>query len=90
MEEAEIYRKLTSIFNEIFDEESIVVRPDLTAHDVDEWDSLNHIRLILTAEKEFQVRFSASEIGKLQNVGEFVELIRRKQAEAERRLVYGS
>jgi acyl carrier protein len=78
METAEIYQKLTGIFRKVFDDDAIVVRPDLTADDVDEWDSLSHIRLVLTVEKAFSVKFSASEIGKLKNVGEFAELIKAR------------
>ena len=78
MQTSEIYQKLTDIFHEVFDDDSIQVHPELKADDVDEWDSLSHIRLVLTAEKAFHVKFSASEIGKLKNVGEFVELIRSK------------
>ena len=80
METDEIYRKLTGVFRNVFDDDSIDVRPDLTAGEVDEWDSLSHIRLVLTVERTFGVKFSASEIGKLKNVGEFVDLIRSKAA----------
>jgi acyl carrier protein len=78
METAEIYQKLDGIFRNVFDDDTIVVRSELTAADVDEWDSLSHIRLILTIEKAFRIKFSASEIGKLKNVGEFADLIRSK------------
>jgi acyl carrier protein len=80
MEQTEIYQKLAGIFQNVFDDDSIEVRPELTADDVEEWDSLSHIRLVLTVEKAFGVKFSASEIGKLKNVGEFVALIRAKAA----------
>jgi len=62
----------------VFDDESIVVTPQLTADDVDEWDSLSHIRLVLAIEKKFGLKFSAAEVGRLKNVGEFVALIRSK------------
>lgn len=78
MENAEIYQRLNGIFRDVFDDDSIVARPDLTADDVDDWDSLSHIRLVLTVEKTFGVKFSASEIGNLSNVGELVELIQEK------------
>jgi acyl carrier protein len=81
MDNPEIYQKLTSVFHEVFDEESIVVRPDLTADDVEEWDSLSHIRLVLSVERAFGCRFSASEISKLKNVEGLVELIRAKIAD---------
>jgi acyl carrier protein len=80
LETAAIYQRLTGIFQDVFDDDAIVVRPELTAKDVEEWDSLSHIRLVLTIEKAFGLKFSASEIGKLKNVGEFVDLIKAKAA----------
>ena len=78
MEKQEIYARLTDVFHDVFDDESIVVRPELSAKDVDEWDSLAHIRLMLTVEKAFGVQYSTSEIGKLKDVGELAELVRSK------------
>jgi acyl carrier protein len=79
MVEEQIYVRLTEIFEDVFDEEdSITVTPELSAKDVDGWDSLTHIRLILTIEKAFKIKFSTSEIGKLQNVGELVALIKAR------------
>jgi acyl carrier protein len=80
MENTEIYRKLDGIFQDVFDDDTVTVKPELTAADVDGWDSLSHIRLMLTIEKAFAVRFSASEVGKLKNVGELVNLIAAKAA----------
>jgi acyl carrier protein len=78
MDEPQIYRRLTEIFQDVFDEDSIEVTPKLSADDVDGWDSLTHIRLILTIEKAFKIKFSTTEIGKLENVGELVALIQGK------------
>ncbi len=75
MDTAPIYARLTDIFHDVFDDDSITVTPELSAKDVDGWDSLTHIRLILTVEKAFKVKFSTSEIGKLKNVGDLVNLI---------------
>jgi acyl carrier protein len=69
---------LTDIFHDVFDDESIKVTPELTAKDVDGWDSLTHIRLILTVEKAFKIKFSTSEIGKLENVGDLAKLIKAR------------
>ena len=55
--------------------------PALTAKDVDGWDSLTHIRLLLTVERSFKVKFSTTEIGKLENVGSLVALIKKKLEE---------
>jgi len=78
MNDAEIYTSLAKIFEDVFDEESIQLTLELTAKDVDGWDSLNHIRLILTVERAFKVKFSTSEIGKLNNVGDLVALIKSR------------
>jgi acyl carrier protein len=78
MDEPQIYQRLTEIFQDVFDEDSIEVTPKLSADDVDGWDSLTHIRLILTIEKAFKIKFSTSEIGKLENVGDLVALIQGK------------
>jgi acyl carrier protein len=78
MDEPQIYQRLTEIFQDVFDDDSIEVTPKLSADDVDGWDSLTHIRLILTIEKAFKIKFSTSEIVKLENVGEMVALIQGK------------
>jgi acyl carrier protein len=77
MDEQQIYPRLTEIFSDVFDDD-IQVSPGLSAKDVDGWDSLSHIRLILTIEKAFKIKFSTSEIGKLENVGELVALIKAR------------
>jgi acyl carrier protein len=76
----DLYVQLGEIFRDVFDDESIVVTPQLTADDVDEWDSLSHIRLVLAIERKFAMQFSAAEVRRLKNVGEFVALIRSKAA----------
>jgi acyl carrier protein len=78
MNDADIYVKLTPIFHSVFDDEHIVVTPHLTANDVDGWDSLTHIRLMLSVQKAFNIRFAAAEIVGLKNVGDLVRLIREK------------
>jgi acyl carrier protein len=78
MDEAQIYDRLTEIFEDVFDEDSITMTPALSAKDVDGWDSLTHIRLLLTVEKAFKIKFSTSEVGKLENVGDLVKLIKAR------------
>jgi acyl carrier protein len=78
MEKAEVYSKLAAVFQDVFDEDDLALTPQTTADDVDGWDSLSHIRLVLAVSKAFGVKFSASEIGGLKNVGEFAELIEKK------------
>jgi acyl carrier protein len=76
MDEPQIYARLAQIFEDVFDEDSIKMSPELCAKDVDGWDSLTHIRLLLTVEKAFKVKFSTAEIGRLENVGDLVALIK--------------
>jgi acyl carrier protein len=78
MDETQIYDRLTNIFEEVFDDESIRVTAELSADDVAGWDSLTHIRLMVTIEKAFKIKFSTAEIGRLENVGELVALIKTR------------
>ncbi|MDB5815495.1 MAG: acyl carrier protein [Rhodocyclales bacterium] len=80
MENKAIYERLTEIFHDVFDDDSIVVTPELKAADIDEWDSLTHIRLVVSIERSYKLKFSAAEVGRLKNVGEFVDLIQMKAA----------
>ncbi len=78
MDESQIYARLAELFEAVFGEDSIGLTPEMSAEDVDGWDSLTHIRLMLTIEKAFKIKFSTSEIGKLQNVGDLVALIKAR------------
>lgn len=77
-----LYEKLTGIFHDVFEDDSIVLTPELAADDLEEWDSLNHVRLILTVQKAFDIKFSAAQTASLRNVGDLVDLIRSKTAAA--------
>jgi acyl carrier protein len=78
VDEPQIYARLTEIFEDVFDDDSITVSPQLSANEVDGWDSLTHIRLMLTVEKAFRIKFSVPEISALQNVGDLVTLIKKR------------
>jgi acyl carrier protein len=78
IDESQIYARLTQIFRDVFDDESIDVTSDLAARDVDGWDSIAHIRLMLTIEKAFKIKFSTSELGRLQDVGGLVKSIEKR------------
>jgi len=78
MTEQQIYAQLTEIFCDVLGNDSIVLTPNLTAKDIEDWDSANHISLVAGAEAAFGVRFRTAELEELRNVGEFVELIRKK------------
>ena len=76
----EIYDTLTHIFRDIFDDDVLTLTPTMSAANVDEWDSLTHIRLIVAVEQEWNIRFTVPEVTALENVSQFVELIQRKIA----------
>jgi acyl carrier protein len=78
MDDEAIYGRLVDVFDDVFEEESIAITPELSAKDVDGWDSLTHIRLILTVEKAFKVKFATAEIGQMKNVGDLVALIKAR------------
>ena len=76
----ETMTKLQDIFRDFFDDEDIVLTDETTADDIDGWDSLTHVQLIVAVEKAFSVKFSTVEVMKLKNVGEFAALIEKKTA----------
>jgi acyl carrier protein len=78
MTDAHIFERLTSVLRDVFDNDDVVATPDLTAAKVNNWDSLGNVRLFLEIEKVFSLRFSATEIASLKNVGQLAELISRK------------
>jgi acyl carrier protein len=78
MDESDIYARLTEIIQDFFDDNSLSATPALSAKDVDGWDSLTHIRLMLTVEKAFKVKFSTSEIGKMETVRDLVAIIKAR------------
>lgn len=75
---SDIYEKLTTVFHDVFGDDEIVLTPELTAKEVDGWDSLTHVRLMLTVERAFSIKITASEIGRLNSVGDLADLISRK------------
>ena len=78
--------RLQEVFREVFDDEELEIRDDMTAADVEDWDSLQHVNLIVAVEAEFGVRFATAEIAGLkdegQNVGTFLRLILHKMRDA--------
>ena len=76
----EIVSRLTPIFRDVFDNDALVVSEGMTAADVPRWDSLSNINMIIAVEKAFSVKFSIKDVRNLKNVGELLELIKRKAA----------
>lgn len=71
---------VNELFRQVFDDDSIVVDLTSTANDIEEWDSLTHINLVVAVEMRFKIKFALGELQSLKNVGDMVALIDRKVA----------
>ena len=71
----EIFTRLNKVFQDVFDDDSIRITPNTTADDIEDWDSLEHIRLIAAVEREFGVKFTMKEVSSMKNVGEMMDII---------------
>jgi|TARA_B100000315_G_scaffold207721_1_gene202605 acyl carrier protein len=78
LERQEIVNKLNSIFRDVFDDDSIEIFGGMTAEDILDWDSLNHITLVINVEKEFGLKLNLAEVGKLENIDEMIQLLLEK------------
>jgi acyl carrier protein len=74
----ELQDKLNRIFCEVFDDDDIRITPEMTANDVDGWDSLSHVNLIVAVESKFKITFSQKELLTFKNVGGLLDSIRSK------------
>lgn len=79
MTEPTIMEKMKDIFLILFDQYTGPITPELTAAEVAQWDSLSHVQLIVMVEQAFDVKFSAAEIGDLENLGTLIGLVTTKQ-----------
>lgn len=79
MEKIEILKAVNNIFIDILDNDNIILIPDTMASEIEDWDSLNHIQLVVAIEKQFKIRFTSKEIQGWKNVGEMVECIVMKR-----------
>ena len=77
-DEAAIFAQLQEVFRDVFDQPALSIRPEMTAADVEDWDSLTHINLIVATERAFHLKFTTNEVHGMKNVGEFVRLIAHK------------
>lgn len=73
-----VYEKMNEIFRNVFDDENIFLYDETNAEDIDDWDSLEQINLIVAIENEFEMMFDMAEVADLANVGEMVDLILSK------------
>ena len=72
--------KVTAVFKNVFDDDSLVITPQTTAADIEGWDSVMHVSLTLHIEKAFGIRFTSSQIASMNNVGDMVAIIEARQA----------
>ena len=73
-----LFEGVQDIFRDIFNEEDMVIEDKISSDDVEEWDSLNHINLVSTIEKEFEIRFALGELMALKDVGAMIDLMVEK------------
>ena len=79
MDNNSILKDVNDIFINVLDNDDIKLEPTTSAKDVEEWDSLNHIQLIVAIEKHFKIRFNSSEISQWNNVGEMCQAIENRK-----------
>ena len=75
MTREEVFDKLTEVFRTVFDDDSIILSDSTTSADIEDWDSLEHIDLIVSVEKAFGMKFTMSETTGMKNVGEMADII---------------
>lgn len=78
MERNDILQKVSEVFIDNLDNDNIVLTEQTTADDIEEWDSLTHVQLVVAVEKKFKIRFNAKEIQSWKNVGEMIDSISNK------------
>ena len=78
MEKIEIITKLTGIFRKVFNNDLLVLTNNLTANDIDHWDSLSHMILITEIEKDFSIKFRLKDLNRMKNVGDMIDIISSK------------
>jgi len=69
---------LNSIFREVFDDTTLVIKRETTADDIDDWDSLSHLNLVIAVEMKFGIKFALGELQSLKNVGDMADLVEKK------------
>lgn len=73
-----IAEKVQMIFRDVFDDDELIITDATNSDDIEDWDSLEHIALIVSMEKEFNMKFDIKEVNKLENVGGMIDMILAK------------
>ena len=83
MQKTEIKEQLQIIFRDVFEDETLIIQDDMTADDVEDWDSLTHFKMIMEVEQKFNIKFSIDEMEKLANVSDLVTRIEKHITEGK-------
>jgi acyl carrier protein len=75
-----ILDKLLAVFRDVFEDDELEISPTTTADDVDGWDSLMHVSLMINVERAFGIKFSSTQVASLKNVGELIDLVTARLA----------
>ncbi|MBR6618388.1 MAG: acyl carrier protein [Oscillospiraceae bacterium] len=75
MNREQVRAKLTEVFQDVFDDDDIVLTDATSAKDIEDWDSLEHINLIAAVERAFRMRFTVREVSGMKNVGEMLDIL---------------
>ncbi|MCI8829392.1 MAG: acyl carrier protein [Lachnospiraceae bacterium] len=78
MTRQEVFTRLDEVFQDVFDNEEIHVSDETTAEDIEDWDSLEHISLIVAVENAFGIKFGMGQVTRMKNVGEMADIILEK------------
>ncbi|MED9969854.1 MAG: acyl carrier protein [Ruminococcus sp.] len=78
MTKEKIYEMLDEVFQDVFDDEDIHVTAETTADDIEDWDSLEHINLVVAVENKFGIKFNMNEVVNFKNVGEMVDVLQTR------------
>ncbi len=78
--ENNVITKLRNIFREIFDDDALSIAPSTMCDDIEDWDSVAHVKLVLSVEKEFAVRLTTEEVSSIKSVAGFMDAIQRHLA----------
>ena len=75
MTREEVFKNLNEVFQDVFDDDEIMVNEETTANDIEDWDSLEHINLVVAVEQRFGMKFTMGEVNNMANVGAMVDII---------------
>ena len=77
---SETIARLTEIFRQVFENDALAIQRETSAKDIEGWDSLMHVTLLVNVEKDFGIRFTSTEVASLKDVGELADLVEKRRA----------